>query len=32
MSEENLPQLLARKSATLEYEDLPTDAHELARR
>ena len=27
----NLTQILARKSAALEYEDLPRDAHELAR-
>ncbi len=27
----NLTQVLARKSAALEYEDLPRDAHELAR-
>ena len=31
MSEEKLTQVLARKSATLEYEDLPPEAHELAR-
>jgi 2-methylcitrate dehydratase PrpD len=31
MSEENLTQVLARKSAALEYEDLPRDARELAR-
>jgi len=27
----NLTQMLARKSAALEYEDLPSEAHELAR-
>jgi 2-methylcitrate dehydratase PrpD len=31
MSEENLTQVLARKSASFEYEDLPPEAHELAR-
>jgi 2-methylcitrate dehydratase PrpD len=31
MSEENLTQVLARKSAALEYKDLPRDARELAR-
>jgi len=31
MSGENLTQVLARKSAALEYEDLPAPAHELAR-
>jgi len=31
MSEENLTQVLARKSASLEYKDLPPEAHELAR-
>jgi 2-methylcitrate dehydratase PrpD len=31
MDEKNLTQVLARKSATLEYDDLPQDAHELAR-
>jgi 2-methylcitrate dehydratase PrpD len=31
MSEESLTQVLGRKSAALEYEDLPRDAHELAR-
>jgi 2-methylcitrate dehydratase PrpD len=31
MSGENFTRALARKSATLEYEDLPPKAHELAR-
>ena len=31
MDETNLTQVLARKSAALEYEDLPRDARELAR-
>jgi 2-methylcitrate dehydratase PrpD len=31
MSKENLTQVLARKSASFEYEDLPPEAHELAR-
>ena len=31
MDETNLTRVLARKSATLKYEDLPPDAHELAR-
>ena len=31
MSEENVTDLLARKSAALEYGDLPRDARELAR-
>jgi 2-methylcitrate dehydratase PrpD len=31
MDGENLTQILAGKSATLEYEDLPPEAHELAR-
>jgi 2-methylcitrate dehydratase PrpD len=31
MSGENLTRALARKSATIEYEDLPPEAHELAR-
>ena len=31
MSEENVTDVLARKSAALEYKDLPRDARELAR-
>src|SRR5438067_3327354 len=31
MDGKNLTQVLARKSASLEYDDLPQDAHELAR-
>src|SRR5277367_484498 len=31
MSGENLTRALARKSAVLEYEELPSEAHELAR-
>jgi 2-methylcitrate dehydratase PrpD len=31
MGATNLTQVLARKSATLDYEDLPPDAHQLAR-